>query len=49
MNWKDRIVTEADTCGGRPRAEDTTVQSSLCCGLGREENDLLCGARREQL
>ena len=33
MNWRERIVTDADTCGGRPRIKGTRITAEFLLGL----------------
>lgn len=33
MDWRDRIVTNADTCGGRPRIKGTRIAVEFVFGL----------------
>lgn len=33
MNWKTRIVSGPDTCGGRPRVKDTRLTVEFLLGL----------------
>ena len=33
MDWKERIVTDADTCGGRPRVKGTRLTVEFVLGL----------------
>jgi uncharacterized protein (DUF433 family) len=33
MNWCERIVTDADTCGGRPRIKGTRITVEFLLGL----------------
>ena len=33
MNWRQRIVTDADTCGGRPRIKGTRIAVEFLLGL----------------
>ncbi len=33
MNWRQRIVTDADTCGGRPRNKGTRIAVEFLLGL----------------
>jgi uncharacterized protein (DUF433 family) len=33
MAWNERIVTDADTCGGRPRIKGTRISVEFLLGL----------------
>ena len=33
MEWSDRIVTDAGTCGGRPRVKGTRITVEFLLGL----------------
>ena len=33
MDWRERIVTDADTCGGRPRVKGTRISVEFLLGL----------------
>jgi uncharacterized protein (DUF433 family) len=33
MEWSERIVTDAGTCGGRPRVKDTRITVEFLLGL----------------
>lgn len=33
MNWSERIVTDAGTCGGRPRVKGTRIAVEFLLGL----------------
>ncbi len=33
MNWRERIVTDADTCGGRPQFKSTRITAEFLLGL----------------
>jgi uncharacterized protein (DUF433 family) len=33
MDWTDRIVTDADICGGRPRVRGTRITVEFLLGL----------------
>lgn len=33
MNWSERIVTDAGTCGGRPRVKGTRITVEFLLGL----------------
>lgn len=33
MDWSERIVTDADTCGGRPRVKGTRISVEFLLGL----------------
>lgn len=33
MNWCERIVTDADTCGGHPRIKGTRITVEFLLGL----------------
>lgn len=33
MDWSKRIVTDADTCGGRPRVKGTRISVEFLLGL----------------
>lgn len=44
MTWKDRIVTDAEVCGGRPRVRGTRLTVEFLLGLkaaGWSEKDIL--------
>ncbi len=33
MDWSERIVTDADTCGGRPRIKGSRISVEFLLGL----------------
>jgi uncharacterized protein (DUF433 family) len=44
MEWNERIVTDADTCGGRPRIKGTRITVEFLRGLkaaGWSEDQIL--------
>ena len=44
MDWSERIVTDADTCGGRPRVKGTRISVEFLLGLkagGWSEDQIL--------
>lgn len=44
MDWRERIVSDTDTCGGRPRVKGTRISVEFLLGLkaaGWSEDQIL--------